>query len=34
MPLKTYKDYKNQEYIFNLGAKIMYFLKLDKLIRK
>jgi N-acetyl sugar amidotransferase len=34
MPLKTYKDYKNQEYLFALGAKIMYWLKLDKLIRK
>jgi N-acetyl sugar amidotransferase len=34
MPLKTYKDYKNQESLFALGAKIMYWLKLDKLIRK
>lgn len=34
MPLKTYKDYKHQDYLFDLGAKIMYFLKLDKLIRK
>ncbi len=34
MPLKTYKDYKNQENMFKLGAKMMYLLKLDKLIRK
>lgn len=34
MPLKTYKDYKHQEYLFDLGGKIMYKLKLDKLIRK
>lgn len=34
MPLKTYKDYKHQDYLFNIGAKIMYYLKLDKLIRK
>lgn len=34
MPLKTYKDYKHQDYMFDLGAKILYLLKLDKLIRK
>lgn len=34
MPLKTYKDYKHQDYLFDFGAKIMYQLKLDKLIRK
>jgi N-acetyl sugar amidotransferase len=34
MPLKTYRDYKNQEFLFTLGAKIMYCLKLDRLIRK
>lgn len=34
MPLKTYKDYKHQDYLFDLGAKMMYWLKLDKLIRK
>ncbi len=34
MPLKTYKDYKNQEQIFAFGAKIMKATKLDKLIRK
>ena len=34
MPLKSYKDYKNQQSLFAIGAKIMYWLKLDKLIRK
>lgn len=34
IPLKTYKDYKHQDYLFNFGSKIMYKLKLDKLIRK
>lgn len=34
MPLKTYKDYKHQDYLFDIGAKIMFWLKLDKLIRK
>ena len=34
MPLKTHRDYKNQESLFALGAKIMRLLKLDKLIRK
>jgi len=34
MPLKTYKDYKNQSAIIAIGSKIMYFLKLDQLIRK
>ncbi len=34
MPLKTYKDYKHYDYLFNFGSKIMYNLKLDKLIRK
>lgn len=34
IPLRTYKDYKHQDYLFEIGAKIMYWLKLDKLIRK
>lgn len=34
IPLKTYKDYKHQDYLFNFGAKVMFKLKLDKLIRK
>ncbi len=34
MPLKTYKDYKNQNSIITIGSKILYFLKIDKLIRK
>jgi len=34
MPLKTYKDYKNQSTIISIGSKILYLLKIDKLIRK
>lgn len=34
MPLKTYKDYKNQEFIFNVGAKILHGIGIDRLIRK
>ena len=34
MPLKTYKDYKNQSTIITIGSKIMQFLKVDQLIRK
>ncbi|HTO14682.1 MAG TPA: N-acetyl sugar amidotransferase [Edaphocola sp.] len=34
MPLKNYKEYKNKDYMYTIGAKIMYELKLDKLIRK
>ncbi|RQP14617.1 MAG: N-acetyl sugar amidotransferase [Chryseobacterium sp.] len=34
MPMKRYTDYKNREYMYDLGAKAMYRLKLDKLIRK
>lgn len=34
MPLKTYRDYKHHDYLFDFGAKVMYALKLDKLIRK
>lgn len=34
MPLKSYKDYRHQDYLFDVGSKIMSWLKLDKLIRK
>lgn len=34
MPLKSYKDYKNQAYLFSLGATFLRWLKVDKLIRK
>lgn len=34
MPHSTYKDFKHQEYMFDLGARVMYTLKIDKLIRK
>lgn len=34
IPLKSYKDYKNQAYLFSLGATFLRWLKIDKLIRK
>ncbi|HOS46727.1 MAG TPA: N-acetyl sugar amidotransferase, partial [Paludibacter sp.] len=34
MPLKTYRDYKHQDYLFDFGARAMYAMRLDKLIRK
>ena len=30
LPKKSYKDYKNQEYIYDLGSKIMQILKLQR----
>jgi len=30
MPKKTYKDYKSQESIYNIGAKVMRMLGLEK----
>ena len=30
MPKKSYKDYKSQEYIFNLGAQVLKFLGIEK----
>lgn len=34
MPLKSYKDYKNQAYLFDIGATLLRWFKVDKLIRK
>lgn len=34
LPLKSYKDYKNSEKLFVVGAKILHFIGVDKLIRK
>lgn len=34
LPLKIYKDYKNSEKLFSIGARIMRTLGVDKLIRK
>lgn len=34
MPLKTYKDYKNSEKLFSIGAWVMRMIGVDKLIRK
>ena len=34
MPLRSYKDYKNSEWMFNYGAVLLRILGSDKLIRK
>lgn len=34
LPKKFYWDYKNQEYIFNLGAKILKFLGIEKSVKR
>lgn len=34
LPLKSYKDYKNSEKLFAVGAKILRLIGVDKLIRK
>lgn len=34
IPLKSYKNYKNQAYLFDVGATLLRWLKVDKLIRK
>lgn len=34
MPLKSYKDYKNSDWIFNIGANLLRIIGVDKLIRK
>ena len=34
LPLKSYKDYKNSEHLFNVGSKVLYRLGIYKLIRK
>jgi len=30
MPLKTFRDYKSQETIYTIGAKVMRLLRLEK----
>lgn len=34
LPLRSYKDYENSEKLFVIGAKILRFIGVDKLIRK
>lgn len=34
MPKKFYWDYKNQEFIFNLGAKVLKFLGVEKSVKR
>jgi N-acetyl sugar amidotransferase len=34
MPLKTYRDYKNQEWMFNLGAKALKLLGVERAVKR
>jgi N-acetyl sugar amidotransferase len=34
MPLKTYKDYKNQEWLFDLGAKTLKALGVERVVKR
>ncbi len=34
MPLKTYKDYNNQEWLFDFGAKMLKFLGVERAVKR
>jgi hypothetical protein len=34
MPLKTYRDYKNQEWLFDLGAKALKLLGIERSVKR
>ncbi len=34
MPLKTYRDYKNQEWLFDLGAKVLKTLGIERAVKR
>lgn len=34
MPLKTYKDYKNQEWLFDLGAKVLKAIGVERALKR
>lgn len=34
MPLKTYRDYRNQEWLFDLGAKALKFLGVERAVKR
>lgn len=34
MPLKTYKDYKNQEWLFDLGAKVLKAVGVERAVKR
>lgn len=34
MPLKTFRDYKNQQWLFNLGAKVLKLLGVERAIKR
>jgi len=34
LPLKTFRDYKNQQWLFNLGAKVLKLLGVERAIKR
>ena len=34
LPKKSYKDYKSQQYLFNIGAKVLHVLGVEKSIKR
>lgn len=34
MPLKTFRDYKNQQWLFNLGAKVLKLLGVERAVKR
>jgi hypothetical protein len=34
MPIKSFRDYKNQEYLFTFGSRVMRFMGIDKNAKK
>jgi hypothetical protein len=34
LPKKSYKDYKSQQYLFNIGAKVLHLLGVEKSIKR
>ena len=34
MPLKTYRDYKNQEWLFDLGAKTLKLFGIERSVKR
>jgi hypothetical protein len=34
MPNKSFRDYKNQEYLFTFGSRVMRFMGIDKNAKK
>ncbi|APX91426.1 LPS biosynthesis protein, partial (plasmid) [Brevirhabdus pacifica] len=34
MPLKTYRDYRNQEWMFNAGARVLKALGVERAVKR